>query len=182
MEFFETRLKGAWIVQVKKIQDERGFFARGWCRGEFAEHGLNPGMVQLSVGHNILKGTLRGLHYQDPPDQEAKLVRCTRGAMYDVAVDIRPESPTCGQWVGVELTADNGTMLYSGEGFAHGYQTLLDETEMYYLTSAAYSPQTATGLRFDDPSFGIVWPLPVTVISSADRAWPAFARSGRERT
>jgi dTDP-4-dehydrorhamnose 3,5-epimerase len=174
MQFFPTSLSGVWILQLKLIQDDRGFFARGWCREELAAHGLNPNAVQLNVAHSVRKGTLRGLHYQDHPDQEVKLIRCTRGAVYDVAVDVRHDSPTCGRWVGVELTAENGKMLYVPEGFAHGYQTLADDTDIYYLTSAAYSPKTATGVRYDDPSFGIVWPLPVSMISDADRSWAPF--------
>ena len=174
MEFSATPLPGAYLVRIKKITDDRGFFGRGWCRDEFAAHGLNPNMVQLNVGFSHRSGTLRGLHYQRQPHEEAKFVRCTRGAIFDVVVDLRDDSPTRGQWYGVELTAESGTMLYAAEGFAHGYQTLSDDTEMYYLTSAPYAAQAATGVRYDDPAFGIEWPIPVAVISEADRTWPAF--------
>lgn len=129
-------------------------------------------MVQLNVGFSHKKGTVRGMHYQDKPHQEAKLVRCTRGAIYDVIIDLCPDSPTRGQWYGAELTADNTTMLYAPEGFAHGYQTLADNTEMYYMTSATYASAAARGVRYNDPAFGIQWPLPVTVISDQDQKWP----------
>ena len=174
MEFTEISLPGAWVVRLKKIEDERGYFARAWCREEFAQHGLNPDMVQLNAGFSRRRGTVRGMHFQLAPHAEAKFVRCTRGAIYDVIIDLRHGSSTFGQWHGVELTADNGLMLYAPEGFAHGYQTLTDDTEMYYMTSAAYSPAAARGVRYDDPAFGVRWPLPVSVISAADRDWPAF--------
>lgn len=174
MTFTETALKGAFLVGLKKIEDDRGFFARGWCRDEFAAHGLNPDMVQLNVGFSHRRGTIRGLHYQAAPHQEAKFVRCTRGAIFDVIVDLRPESPTRGRWYGAELTADNGLMLYAPEGFAHGYLTLVDDTEAYYLTSCAYAPASARGVRYNDPAFAITWPLPVTVVSDADGAWPDY--------
>ena len=174
MEFTETRLKGAYLVRVKRIEDHRGFFGRGFCRDEFVAHGLNGSMVQLNVGFSHTKGTLRGLHYQEAPHAEAKFMRCTRGAIFDVIVDIREESPTRGEWVGAELTADDGTMLYAPEGFLHGYQTLVDDVEMYYMTSSPYAPKAAKGFRFDDPAFAIEWPLPVGVISDVDRNWPDF--------
>jgi dTDP-4-dehydrorhamnose 3,5-epimerase len=129
-------------------------------------------MVQLNVGFSHRKGTLRGLHYQVPPHQEAKLIRCTRGAVFDVIVDLRPDSPTRGQWIGAELSEENSLMLYAPEGFAHGYQTLVDNTETYYLTSASYAASAARGVRYNDPAFGISWPLPVSVVSDADRRWP----------
>ena len=175
MEFTSTPLAGLTVVQPKKIEDRRGFFARAWCRDELAQHGLNPDMLQLNVGFSHVKGTLRGMHYQEAPHAEAKFVRCTRGAIYDVALDLRPESATRGQWFGVELNADNGTMLYIPEGFAHGYQTLTDAAEMYYLTSALYSAAASKGVRYDDPAFSIDWPLSVSVISDADRSWPDFS-------
>jgi dTDP-4-dehydrorhamnose 3,5-epimerase len=174
MEFSETSLKGACLVRLKKIQDERGYFARGWCREEFLQHGLNPQMVQLNVGFSHRLGTVRGLHYQLAPHGEAKYVRCTRGAIYDVIIDLREGSPTIRQWFGIELTPDSGLMLYAPEGFAHGYQSLQDDTEMYYMTSAPYAPAAARGVRYDDPAFGVRWPLPVSVISEADRDWPGF--------
>ncbi|MGB2717010.1 MAG: dTDP-4-dehydrorhamnose 3,5-epimerase [Vicinamibacterales bacterium] len=174
MEFSPTKLAGAFVVTMKPIEDERGYFGRGWCRDEFTQHGLNPNMTQLNVGFSHRKGTVRGMHYQLEPHQEAKLVRCTRGAIYDVIIDLRPGSPTRGQWVGVQLTGRNGLMLYAPEGFAHGYQTLADDVEIYYLTSSAYAPGSACGLRFDDPAIAIRWPEPVTVVSQADRSWPDY--------
>jgi len=174
MEFIETGLKGAYLVRLKKIEDDRGHFARAWCREEFQQHGLNPNMVQLNVGFSHRRGTVRGMHYQLPPHAEAKFIRCTRGAIYDVIIDLREGSSTFGQWHGLELTADNGLMLYAPEGFAHGYQTLQDSSEMYYMTSAPYAPAAARGVRHDDPAFAVRWPLSVTVISTADRAWPDF--------
>ena len=176
MNFTKTKLPGAFLVEMKQISDERGFFARGFCQEEFRQHGLNPSMVQLNVAASYKKGTLRGLHFQDPPHAEAKFVRCTRGALYDVIVDLRPGSPTRGQWFGAELSAGNPLMLYVPEGFAHGYETLVDDTDMYYMTSAFYAPAHARGVRYDDPAFGIEWPLPVTVVSTADTSWPDFAR------
>jgi dTDP-4-dehydrorhamnose 3,5-epimerase len=174
MIFTETELKGAYVVGVKKIEDERGFFARGWCQKEFAASGLNPNLVQINVATSLKKGTLRGMHFQEAPHDEAKLVRCTRGAIYDVIIDLRPGSPTRTRWIGLNLSADNYQMLYAPEGFAHGYQTLTDDAEMYYQTSAFYAPSAARGVRYDDPAFGIRWPLPVSVISDADRKWPDY--------
>lgn len=177
MEFIETTLPGAFLLRLKKIEDDRGFFARAWCREEFTKHGLNPAMVQLNTAFSHRRGTLRGMHYQEVPYAEAKCVRCTRGSIYDVIIDLRPESATRGQWYGVELTPENGLMLYAPEGFAHGYQTLTDQAEMYYLTSAFYAPSAARGVRYDDPAFSINWPLPVSMVSEADRKWPDY--SGR---
>ena len=174
MEFLPIDLSGACVVRLKKIADERGYFGRGWCSQEFLQHGLNPHMVQLNVGFSHRRGTVRGLHFQNAPHAEAKFIRCTRGAIYDVIIDLRPESATLGRWHGVELTPDNGLMLYAPEGFAHGYQTLQDDTEMYYLTSIPYAPASACGVRYDDPAFGIRWPLPVSVVSAADQGWPDF--------
>jgi dTDP-4-dehydrorhamnose 3,5-epimerase len=172
MEFRETALKGAFVIRQTKIQDNRGYFARAWCREEFIQHGLNPDMLQLNTAFSFLQGTLRGMHYQEKPHEEAKLMRCTRGAIYDVIIDLRADSPTRGKWHGEELTSSNGTMLYAPEGFAHGYQTLVNDTEMYYITSALYAPQAARGVRYDAVTFGIRWPLPVSVISEQDRKWP----------
>lgn len=174
MIFTPTPFDGAFLVQIKKIEDHRGFFGRGWCRDEFAQHGLNPDVFQLNVGFSHTRGTLRGMHFQVAPHAEAKFVRCTRGAIFDVIVDLRPESPTRGRWFGAELSADNGVMLYAPEGFAHGYQTLTDGADMYYMTSARYAAGAARGVRYDDPAFGIAWPIPVTVISDADRNWPDY--------
>jgi dTDP-4-dehydrorhamnose 3,5-epimerase len=174
MEFKETRLRGAFLVGIKKIVDDRGFFARGWCRDEFGKLGLNPDATQLNIGFSHKKGTLRGMHYQKAPHAEAKLVRCTRGAVFDVIIDLRPYSVTRGEWYGVELTQDNHLSLYAPEGFAHGYQTLSDDAEIYYLTTAMYAAAAATGVRYDDPAFAIQWPLEVSLISDSDRTWPAF--------
>ena len=175
MTFAEAALPGAWIIDLQRIEDERGFFARGWCRKEFEAHGLNPDLVQLNVAFNLRRGTVRGMHFQRPPWEEAKLVRCIRGAIFDVIVDLRPNSPARGRWLGVELTQDNRRMLYLPEGFAHGYQTLADDTEIQYQTSQFYAPESATGVRFDDPALGIQWPLPVSVVSDQDRKWPEYA-------
>ena len=172
MIFTETELAGAFLVELKKIEDHRGFFSRGWCQDEFRAHGLNPNMLQLNIGFSHRKGTLRGMHFQRAPHAEAKFVRCTRGAIFDVIVDLRTDSPTYRKWIGVELTSDNGRMLYAPEGFAHGYQTLVDDSEMYYMTTGLYAKDAATGVRFDDPAFRINWPLSVEVISDADRGWP----------
>jgi len=174
MEFTETPLKGAYVVRLRKIEDDRGYFSRAWCSDEFHQQGLNPAMVQLNVGFNHRRGTVRGMHYQLSPHAEAKFIRCTRGAIYDVIIDLRERSPTFGRWHGLELAPENGLMLYAPEGFAHGYQTLQNDTEMYYLTSAHYAPAAARGVRHDDPTFGIRWPLPVSSISVADQQWPDF--------
>jgi dTDP-4-dehydrorhamnose 3,5-epimerase len=174
MTFSETSIPGAYIVQIRKFHDARGFFGRGWCSLEFAEHNLNPTAIQLNIGYSHKKGTLRGMHFQEAPFQEAKSVRCVRGAIYDVVVDLRPDSPTHCKWFGIELNDKGGDMLYIPEGCAHGYQTLTDETEMHYITSSAYEQKASRGVRFDDPAFGIEWPLPVCVISDADKNWPAY--------
>jgi len=175
MIFTETKLKGAYVIDIKKIEDERGFFARGWCQDEFETHNLNPQIVQLNIGFNPRRGTLRGMHFQIAPKEEAKLVRCTRGAIYDVIIDLRPNSPTHRQWLGVELTEANYRMLFAPEGFAHGYQTLSDNTEIYYQTSEFYAPKLASGVCFDDPAFGIAWPVPIEIISKQDQNWPPYS-------
>jgi dTDP-4-dehydrorhamnose 3,5-epimerase len=172
--FTETALSGAVIVDVEPHTDERGFFARSWCIREFAERGLNPSVVQCNVSGNTAKGTLRGMHYQVAPHAEVKLVRCTKGAIYDVIIDLRPLSPTFLQHVGVELTAANHRALYIPEGFAHGFMTLHDDSEVFYQMSAFYEPTAARGVRWNDPTFGISWPLPVSVISERDREYPDF--------
>lgn len=149
---------------------------RVWCDREFADHGISFSPAQANMAYSVQKGTVRGMHYQEPPALEAKLVRCTRGSMFDVAVDLRPDSPTHGKWYGIELSAQNGRMLYVPEMCAHGYQTLEDDTEMHYMTSAFYTPAAVRGVRFDDPYFGIEWPLPVTSVSKQDRSWPLLVR------
>lgn len=158
MKFSPTKLPGVWIVDLEKLEDERGFFARSWCQREFEQRGLNPRLVQCNISFNHKKGTLRGMHYQIAPHGEAKLVRCTSGAIYDVAVDLRPASPTRKQWLAVELTADNGRALYIPEGFAHGFQTVADNTEVLYQMSEFHHPQSARGFRWNDPAIGLVWP------------------------
>ena len=174
MIFTETELAGAYIIDIKRIEDERGFFGRSWCRREFEDHGLNPTHVQSNVGFSHRQGTLRGMHYQAAPHAEAKLVRCTAGTIYDLIVDLRPDSPTHRHWLGVELSAENHRMLYVPEGFAHGYQTLTDNSEIFYQTSAFFNADSAGGVRYDDPAFGIEWPIAVSVISDKDRSWPDY--------
>lgn len=175
MIFTETKLKGAFIIDPEFIEDERGFFARTFCREEFEAHGLNPNLVQCSISFNQTKGTLRGMHYQAKPHEEAKLVRCTRGAVYDVIVDLRPVSPTWKAWAAVELTAENRRMIYVPEGFAHGFQALEDDTEIFYQISQHHHPESALGVRWDDPAFGITWPItePI-VLSEKDAGYPDF--------
>ncbi len=170
--FAETKLKGAFVLEPERREDHRGFFARTFCKHEFEAHGLNPRVVQCNIAYNKRKGTLRGMHFQDPPHQEAKLVRCTKGAIYDVILDLRPASPTYKQWVSVELTEENHKMLYVPEGFGHGYQTLTETTEIIYQVSQFYAPESARGVRHNDPAFGIQWALPVAVISPVDEGWP----------
>jgi len=174
MRFTETKIRGVWIIEMERREDVRGFFARAWCKRELEAHGLNADLKQINVGFTHKSAGVRGLHFQLAPHAEAKTVRCTMGALYDVAVDIRPDSPTYKQWVGAELTADNHRTLYLAEGLAHGYQTLVDNTEILYLTTAFHAPDSARGYRVDDPVFGISWPLPLGIISEADRRWPAF--------
>lgn len=168
----ETALKGAFIIEPDRIDDERGFFARIWSEEDFAARGLNPKVVQCNSSFNKRRGTLRGMHYQIPPHEEAKLVRCTAGAIYDVIIDLRRDSPTWAKWIGVELTSSNRLMLYVPEGFAHGFQTLEDDTDVSYQMSEYYHPELARGVRWDDPAFDIKWPLPISVISERDRTHP----------
>jgi dTDP-4-dehydrorhamnose 3,5-epimerase len=172
--FIETKLNGAFIIEPERVEDERGFFARSWCEREAAAHGLYPKWVQCNISFNRKKATLRGMHYQSAPREEAKLVRCTMGAIYDVIIDLRPNSSTLRQWVGVELSAQNRRMLYIPEGFAHGFITLDDNAEIFYQMSEFYAPAHARGVRWNDPSFGIEWPIEVRVISDRDRNYPDF--------
>lgn len=174
MTFNETPLKGAFTIDIVPIEDERGFFSRTWAADEFTSRGLDPMVVQCNVAWNRVKGTLRGMHFQKPPFEEVKIVRCTRGALLDVIVDLRRESPTFCQWTSVELNADSRRMLYIPKGFAHGYLTLTDDVEAYYNVSAPYSPECASGVAWDDPAFGIRWPFPPAVISKRDQSWPRF--------
>jgi dTDP-4-dehydrorhamnose 3,5-epimerase len=178
MKFTETKLKGAYIIDLEPRSDRRGFFARTFCQNEFEAHGLNPNVAQCNLSFNEKKGTLRGLHYQRPPATEAKLIRCIRGAIYDVIVDMRPESPTYLQFVGVELSAENHRALYVPDLFAHGYQALTDGAEALYQVSEFYTPGVEGGLRYDDPVLGIDWPLPATEVSEKDQSWPLLEPVG----
>ena len=174
MIFRETKLPGAFAIDLEPKTDERGFFARTWCQNEFADHGLSTKLAQCSVSFNTRKGTLRGMHYQLAPHAETKLVRCTRGAIYDVIVDLRPQSPKFKDSFAIVLTAEKRNMLYVPEGCAHGFLTLEEATEVFYQISEFQSPECARGVRFDDPAFGIAWPEKVEVISERDRNYPNF--------
>jgi dTDP-4-dehydrorhamnose 3,5-epimerase len=175
MRFRETQFNGLFIIDPEPLTDDRGFFARTWCQKEFETRGLNSNLVQCNISFNIQAGTLRGMHYQISPYGETKLVRCTQGAIYDVIIDMRPDSPTFTQWMGVELTAANHRMLYIPEGFAHGFQTLAANTEVFYQMSEFYHPDSARGVRWNDPKFGIKWPKMVNlIISHKDSNYPDF--------
>jgi dTDP-4-dehydrorhamnose 3,5-epimerase len=174
MIFVETRIQGAYVVELERLEDERGFFARTWCQREFVAHGLNPALVQCNLSFNQCQGTLRGIHYQTKPHEEAKLVACTMGAMYDVILDLRPASPSFTQWIAVELTETNRRMFYVPEGCAHGFLTLADHTQVFYHMSEFYTPACARGVRWNDPAFGITWPARVQVISEQDQHYPNF--------
>ena len=176
MIFTETGLKGAYVIKPERLEDERGFFARTFCRKEFEKQGLNPRIVQCNVSFNKKKGTLRGMHYQVAPYKEAKIVCCFRGAVYDVIVDLRPDSSTYCQWFGIELRAENYEMLYVPEDFAHGFQTLEDDTVVFYQMSEYYHPECAAGKRWNDPAFGIKWPLSGSVISEKDNNHADFKK------
>lgn len=175
MIFSPLPIEGASVLDVEEHRDHRGFFARVWCQEELAAHGLPNAIVQASVAHSRHKGTLRGLHFQAAPHEEEKLVRCTHGAAHVVVLDLRPESPTYLSSTAVELSADNHRTLYVPKGCAQGYQTLRDDTELFYQVTTAYVPESAQGVRYDDPAFAIHWPLDVTVISDRDRSWPDYA-------
>lgn len=172
MIFHETKLKGAFIVDLDKKDDDRGFFARAFCSREFEEHGLRPQVVQANMSYNHKKGTVRGMHYQVSPASEPKFIRCISGAIWDVIIDMRPDSPTYLQHIGVELSAENRRAIYVPDMFAHGNQALTDGAELLYLVGEFYTPGCERGVRFDDPVIGIEWPLPVTVISENDQSWP----------
>lgn len=176
MKYTATQVDGVVIVDIEPHRDGRGFFSRSFCAGEFERHGLDAAVAQTNISYNTRRGTLRGLHLQLPPYAEAKLVRCTRGAIVDVAVDVRPESPTYGGHVTVSLTADNHRSLFLPPYVAHGFQTMVDETEVIYQVSGPYAPPGEQGFRWDDPEFGIDWPLPVSVISDKDASWPLVER------
>jgi dTDP-4-dehydrorhamnose 3,5-epimerase len=172
--FRETKICGIFEIEVERKSDDRGFFARSWCRREFEDQGLNSQLAQCSVSSNNARGTLRGMHYQAAPHAEAKLIRCTQGSIFDVAIDLRPASPTFKQWTSAILTSENHQMLYVPEGCAHGFLTLEDHCEVFYLISEYYAPEVARGVRWDDPAFSIVWPAEVKVISSRDASYPDF--------
>jgi dTDP-4-dehydrorhamnose 3,5-epimerase len=176
MIFRETDIEGVFIIDLEKIEDERGYFARAWCWDEFFEAGIETTFVQCNVSYNRFRGTLRGLHFQLPPSAEGKLIRCTRGSLFDVAVDLRAGSPTRGKWTSVELSAANGRMIYIPEGLAHGFETLEDNTEIFYQMTARYDAKAARGVRWDDPMLAIRWPIPrPAVLSPRDKTLPAFA-------
>ena len=174
MIFAATRFDDAWLIDIEAREDKRGFFARTWCRQKLAAHGLDTEIAQESLSFNRYRGTMRGLHFQRSPHEETKIVRCTRGAIFDVIVDVRCRTPTYLRWQGFELSAENRRAIYVPKGFAHGFQTLTDDAEIAYQISALYAPDAAGGYRYDDVAFGISWPLPVTVISERDLGWPAF--------
>ncbi len=179
MKFVETPLSGAFTVEIEPIEDKRGFFARAWCQREFEARGLSGRLVQVNISFNRRKGTLRGMHWQRAPHEEDKLIRCTRGAIFDVAVDLRPGSATYLRWFGAELTEENHRMLWVPRGFAHGFQVLEPDTEVLYQHTEFYAPGFEAGARYDDALFGIQWPHPVTEISDRDEAWPAYERAAR---
>ena len=171
MLFAETKLKGAFIIDVDLREDERGFFARSWCKNEFIEHGLNPHLVQCNISFNKKRGTLRGMHFQITPFEEVKLVRCTLGAIYDVIIDLRPDSPTYCQWLSVELTQENHRAVFIPAGFAHGFQTLQDNSEVFYQMSEFYHPECSRGVRWNDIAFGVDWPIDKPIISDRDKEY-----------
>jgi dTDP-4-dehydrorhamnose 3,5-epimerase len=175
VRFSETSVAGAYLLDPEPIEDDRGFFARLWCADELERMGLEVSIAQCSVSYNRRRGTLRGMHWQQAPHEETKVVRCTRGAVYDVVADLRLDSPTLGRWAAAELSASNRRLLYVPAGCAHGFQTLEDDTEVTYAISAFHAPEAARGFRFDDPAFSIEWPLPAEVIASArDLSWPGY--------
>ena len=174
MKFTETRLKGVFVIELEKRGDDRGFFARLFCENEFRQHGLNPRIVQMNNSLSATRGTLRGIHYQLPPKAEDKTFRCVRGALFDVVIDLRPNSPTFLKHVAVELTAENRTMIHVPQGCANSFMTLADDVEIFYFTSEFYSPQHERGIRYNDPALGIKWPMPPTVISDKDKNFADF--------
>jgi dTDP-4-dehydrorhamnose 3,5-epimerase len=175
MIFTETELRGVFVIEPERFEDERGFFAQSFTQRDFERHGLNPRVAECNISYNRRRGTLRGMHFQAAPRAQAKLVRCTAGAIYDVAIDLRRESPTFARWVGVELTAASRRLIYVPEGCAHGYLTLADDTEVFYQVSDVYAPESAGGVRWDDPAFGVRLPVAVEVINERDRTYEDFA-------
>ena len=176
MKFTESRIPGAWIIDVSEIHDERGFFAMTWRPGEFTQRGLDPSLAQCNLAWNDKRGTLRGMHFQSAPHEQVKIIRCTRGALLDVIIDLRPDSPAYRQWEGVELSADNRRMFYMPKGVAHGYLTLTDGVEAYYHTSTPWAPAAESGVRWNDPAFAIKWPFEPIIVSAKDAGWPLLAR------
>lgn len=176
MIFEKSPIEGVWVIYLKKLGDDRGFFARAWCAQEFAEHGITATLSQANLSYSKSAGTIRGMHYQREPHSEMKAVRCVRGRLFDVVVDLRRDSRTYKQWFGVELNSENRLMLISPEGCAHGFQTLEDDTEAFYLVSAAYAGRSEAGVRWNDPAFNIAWPRLVTEISDKDRNWEDFIK------
>ena len=176
MIFTETALKGAFVLQPERIEDERGFFARTFDHREFVQHGLKSTFVQSSLSFNLKRGTLRGMHYQVAPHEEVKLIRCTQGALYDVIIDLRPGSPTFAQHVAIVLSAESRALLYVPEQFAHGFQTLVDNTEIFYQMTAEYAPDCARGIRWNDPTFAIPWPAAERTLNARDRDYPDFGQ------
>lgn len=174
MQITETQIPGASIIEAERVADERGFYALAWAKSEFTAHGLNANLAQCNFSYNHRRGTVRGMHWQAPPHAETKLVRCIQGGIYDVIVDLREDSATYRQWVGVELTAENHRALYIPEGCAHGFQTLEDATEVFYMITEYYAPAAARGMRWNDPAINVIWPLAVTVISERDAQYPDF--------
>jgi dTDP-4-dehydrorhamnose 3,5-epimerase len=182
MHFLPTEIDGAYLIRLETRSDERGSFARAWCTQEFADNGMVSEFVQANVARTRVCGTIRGLHYQVEPHLEVKLIRCTRGTIFDVVVDVRPASPTFGRWLSATLSADGDEMLYVPAGCAHGYQSMTDDVEVSYLVSHRYAPEAERGIRFDDPAFGIRWPLPVAAISGKDQQWPDFRLGVQSRS
>jgi len=176
MIFTETKLKGAYLIDPEIVEDERGFFARTFCREEFGRYGLNPHIAQCSISYNEQRGTLRGMHYQIPPCQEAKVVSCIRGSIYDVILDLRPDSPTYSQWASFQMRKDDPCMIYVPEGFAHGFQALEDQTVVHYQISEFHHPECSRGVRWDDAAFDIAWPMFPTRISEKDKNFPDFVK------
>ena len=174
MQFIETKLPGAYIINLDTLEDDRGFFARAFCQKEFEENGLRSNIAQCNLSFNHKKGTLRGMHYQVKPYEEVKMVRCTQGKILDVIIDLRKDSATYKKWIGVELTAENNRMLYVPEGFAHGYQTLEDNSVVYYQVTEFYQPGSERGIRWNDPAFNIDWPLEISFISDKDNSHPDY--------
>ncbi len=178
MNFTETSLKGAFLVELNKLKDDRGFFARGFCRNEFEQHGIEPFVAQVNISMSVQKGTLRGIHYQVAPHEETKLIRCTRGSVYDVIIDLRPDSATYRQWIGVDLTEDNYRMLFLPRGFGHGFLTTSENAEVTYMVSEFYTPGAERGIRWNDPAIGIDWPANVNSITEKDANWPLLNGRG----